>query len=560
MHAGRPARVSLPLLLLSASLTAAGPQVPLVEAVKHADAATIATLIEQRVDVNATDSDDMTALHWAVRLADLEAADRLIRGGADVKAATRFGITPLSLAALNGSTPMIEKLLDAGADPNTTPPEGETVLMTAARTGKVSAVKALLARGAEVNARERWRGQTGLMWAIVEGHTATVEALIDHNADLNARSNGGWTPFLLAVREGRLDIVRLLLDLGADANEPLRPKGQGGTTLGLADVVRAADPAASAATSALVLAIINGHYELAVLLLDHGADPNVPDARGSALHAVAFMRRPGSGHPPPQTGNVDGLELARALLEHGAEPNVRIDWKEMRYDRIDGLVKRPPNISVGRNFTSLVGATPFYVAARGGDVALMRLLVAHGADPRQATVQNVTPLMAAAGLGFWDGESPGPNTGVPESEALGAVKLLVEWGNDINAVTDYGPIRLEGDGISLLRRYALNLDEYAGQLTALGDMRWNGSTALHGAALRGADSVIAWLVENGAKVDATNTIGWIPLMIAEGMFISNTVKDWPSSAALLRRLMIERGLTPSKSVRPEVRYAEEAAK
>ena len=121
-------------------------------------------------------------------------------------------------------------------------------------------------------------------------------------------------------------------------------------------------------TSALGMAVINAYYELAGMLLDRGADPNVADPRGSVLHALAFMRRPGSGNPPLPTGNLDTLDLARSLLAHGANPNARIAWKEIAFDRDLAATKLPPNIPVGRNFLSFIGATPFYVAAKHGDV------------------------------------------------------------------------------------------------------------------------------------------------------------------------------------------------
>jgi ankyrin repeat protein len=183
---------------------------------------------------------------------------------------------------------------------------------------------------------------------------------------------------------------------------------------------------------------------------------------------------------------------------------------------------------------SFVGATPFFIAAKGADLPLMKLLVEHGADPKIPTVQNVTPLMAAAGLGFWDGESPGPESGVPESQALEAVKLAVQLGNDVNAVTDYGDTVIEGDSRVLLRRHPLNLGKFTE--SALGDMRWGGSTALHGAALRGADSIVKYLVEQGARVDARNQLGWTPLTVANGVFVANTEKRWPSTVALLQEL------------------------
>jgi ankyrin repeat protein len=141
----------------------------------------------------------------------------------------------------------------------------------------------------------------------------------------------------------------------------------------------------------LALATLNAHYELAALLLEKGADPNVPDARGSILHVLAWMRRPGLAssrdqNPPTQTGTLDSMELVKLLLAKGANPNTRIAWPDIPFDRDDGEALDPPDITVGRNYLTYVGATPFYVAARNGDVALMRVLAANGADPLIGTV------------------------------------------------------------------------------------------------------------------------------------------------------------------------------
>ena len=198
---------------------------------------------------------------------------------------------------------------------------------------------------------------------------------------------------------------------------------------------------------------------------------------------------------------------------------------------------------------TFVGATPFFIAAKGADLALMRLLIEHGADPNIPTVQNATPLMAAAGLGFWDGESPGPESGIPESQALEAVKLCIELGNNVNAVTDYGDTLIVGEPQVLLHRHPLNLAEYADK--GLGDMRWGGSTALHGAALRGADSIVQYLVEKGARVDAPNKLGWTPLTVANGVFVANTEKRWPSTVALLEDLEARSRATASGSRAPQ---------
>jgi hypothetical protein len=299
------------------------------------------------------------------------------------------------------------------------------------------------------------------------------------------------------------------------------------------------------------MAIVNAHYELAGLLLEQGADPNASDPRGSALHALSWMRSPGYAAAPPRTptGTLDSLDLARALLKRGAQPNARIAWKEVPFDRDLGTVRAPAGISIGRNWLSFVGATPFFVAAKGADLALMRLLVEHGADPKMPTVQNVTPLMVAAGFGFWDGESPGPESGVPESQALEAVKMTIELGNDVNAVTDYGGTAIAGDPRVLLRRHPLNLSEFGDK--TLGDMRWGGSTALHGAALRGADSIVKYLVEKGARVDVPNKLGWTPLIVANGVFVANTEKRWPTTVALLQNLEAQAGAGASNTRVPQ---------
>jgi ankyrin repeat protein len=534
MHSGpRPAfglRAALGMAALLASLALGGvgrgaTDPPLVQAARLSDVTTVRALLDAGTLPDAATPDGTTALHVAVRGNDLTTASLLIGAGADVEAATRFGVTPLSLAATNGSVPMIQRLLAAGADPSRPLPEGETPLMTAARTGVVAALDLLLEHGAVVDAREHWRGQTALMWAAVEGHIA-VQRLIDAGADVHARSNGGFTPLLFAVREGHIDATRLLLDAGANVHD-----------------------AAPDETAALVVAILNGHFELAATLLDRGANPNIADRRGSALHALAWLRRPGwplSGPPRMPTGTLDSLELARRLLVRGADPNRRVDWAERKRGGFDlgMVVNNPPGLNVGRNYITLVGATPYYLAARHSDVELMRLLADHGADPLIPTVQGVTPLMAAAGLGFWQGESPGPNNGVSERDTLTAVTLAWELagaatpgGVDVEAAAHFGDTVIEGDGIELLHRLPLNVHQF--DETAPGDMRWGGSTALHGAAIRGVNSVVQFLVDRGGDLTATNDLGWTPVMIADGLYIGQTEKEQPATAAFIRERLGE---------------------
>jgi ankyrin repeat protein len=338
------------------------------------------------------------------------------------------------------------------------------------------------------------------------------------------RSKAGFTPLLFAVRGGHVAAVRILLDAGGSVND-----------------------ATSDGTSALMLATINGRFQTAALLVERGANPNAPDVRGSALHALAWLRTPGwpLGIPPLLlTDPMDSLELARRLLENGADPNIRINWKEQKRGGFDlgMVVNNPPNLSVGRNYITLVGATPFYLAAKFSDAPLMRLLAAHGADPRIPTAQGVTPFMAAAGLGFWQGESPGPNNGVSESATLAAVKLAWELSGDldINATAHFNDVRIDGDGLELLHRLPLNVHEFDERYP--GDMRWGGSTALHGAAVRGVNSVVQFLLEKGADLTARNNLGWTPLMVTEGMYIGQTEKEVPETAAFIHKLLREREL------------------
>ena len=537
------------LTLLGASSLGARPVPPLIGAVQASDLAGIRGLLQKHVDVNAPDVDGTTALHWAARLDAAAAADLLIRAGARPNAANRYGVTALSLAAANGSGEMIERLLKAGADPKTVSADGETVLMTAARSGTVEGVRSLLARGAVVGARENRRGTTALMWAAEENHAAIVTLLLEVGAKVDDRSRGDYSPLLIAVRSGSLDAVKVLIEAGANVNDSA-PAGDPNEPISIGFASKkvpafAADDLTAVRTSALVLAMLNGHFTLATWLVNHGADPNAPDPRGSALHVLAWLRKAGlpldSGPVRVTFGDPDTLTLAQALLEHGANPNARMAWKEITFDKVGGQVRLPPNIRMGRNWLSYVGATPFWLAAKSSDVPLMRLLLAHRADPLLPAVQNTTPLMVAAGLGFWDAESPAPQNGTPESDTLEAVRICVEAGADVNETTRYGTLRVQGDATELRARY-LFPEELPADGQAFGDMRWGGATALHGAALRGVNTVVKYLVDKGARLDARTTLGWTPLMIADHVFASNVERSWPETAAYILDLMKERGL------------------
>ena len=498
-------------LALITSIEAAGTGVPLVDAVKQRHHDAVRALLKQRVDVNTPEVDGTTALHWAVRADDREIAQLLLGAGAKANAANRYGVTPLSLAATNGSAAAIEMLLKAGADPETANAEGETVLMTAARTGSVDSVRVLAARGANVNAKESWLGETALMWAAAENHAAVVRALVELGADFNARSEvedapvlefprsggpnavfprGGWTPLMYAARDGALEAARVLVELGADLNATALPQ----TDVVLTPAVkRAAD---HIGTTALVFAIINVHYDLAAMLLEEGADPNVADTSGmAALYAAVDMStlQWTQGRPAPiLTDVLDGASLVKLLLESGADPDAKLKAAPL---------KRHHDAATTLNFGA--GTTPLMRAARTNDVAVMRLLLDAGADPFLTQPDRTTVLMLAAGQG-WNGvRGEGPRIPVPtEAGAARAVELLLDWGLDINAVNAAG------------------------------------NTALHGAVGRG-DSVVRLLAERGADVNAKNRAGQTALDLALGVGGRRggrgVVRE--STAALLRQLM-----------------------
>jgi uncharacterized protein len=516
------------ILTLCLAGAASAADVSLIQAVKKNDAAAVRTLLAKSPDLKATEVDGSTALHWAAQNDNAEIAGLLIAAGADVKAANRYNITPLSIAASNGNAAIIEQLLKAGVDPNSTSAEGQTALMSAALNGNVDALKVLIKAGAKVNAIEPYKGQTALMWAAGEGNPAAAALLIEFGADVKAKSKAGFTAFLFAVMNNQIDAAKVLLDHGADVED--RSNDQ---------------------SSALNMAVVNAHYDLASMLLDYNANPNAPDPNGSPLHSVVWLRKPGTSWEaaatatdpltvPRPTGRMNALALAEKLLQKGANPNARIAWKEMTMTKGLGTTRNPPNINLGRHYLSFVGSTPFYNAARNGDAAMMRLLVKYGADPKAKTDVGVTPLMVAACLDYYEGETPGPLTGVPEPERLEAVKLALELGNDINAKTHLGDYPMPGTAEFTLMTYPENFEDLA--TLGIGDPRWDGMTALHGAVICNQPSILQYLVDHGAQLDVKNRLGWTPLMMTKGIFMANSKKEFPAARKILEKAMAEKGL------------------
>jgi ankyrin repeat protein len=495
-------------LTASASSLCAQPDTRLAEAASRRDSPAVRALVAQHVDVNSPGGDGTPALHWLVWADDLDAARLLVDAGADATRPDRYGVTPLSLACANGNAAMIRLLLDAGADPNAIGPAGESALLAAVRSGDLPSVRLLLDRGASVDAKDAEFGQTALMTAVRENHPAIVRLLVgEWHADVNARTRvgrmpawvlpnsvpgfghgvgivrgglpergsrylipGGLSPLLYAARDGRLESARVLVSGGADVN--------------------AVDPNGIAP---LLMAITNDHVDVARFFIEQGAQVNAIDWYGrSPLWAAVEARNMDVDNATFVNGvdRASMLELIALLLEKSADPNVRV--KETPPIRRQML-----RVTGSLSWVDFTGQTPFLTASLAGDVTVMRLLLAHGADPYVPTVGGTTALMAAAGINWVVDQTydEGP------AALLEAVRLCRELGMDVNTSNSMG------------------------------------LTAVMGAANRGSDDIIQFLVENGSRLDVKDNEGRTPLTWAEGVFLAtHPARPKPASIALIRKL------------------------
>jgi ankyrin repeat protein len=488
----------------------------LADAAMQGNREAVRTLLQRKVNVDAPQVDGTTALHWAVRGDDLEMADLLIGAGAKVSVANREGAMPLLLAAINGNPAMIEKLIKAGADPNAAlTKDGDTALMMAARTGKTDAIKVLLDGGAKVNAKETWGDTTALMWAVSQRHPAAVKLLVERGADVNAHSKfvpsttgrgfegttpvapksgqsiqehagGLLTPLMFAAREADLESARILIGAGADVNAV---DGDGKDALGLA--------------------LFNGSYDVASLLIDSHADANHADAQGFTPLYWAVDRRNMETAPNfPWMVTTDPLPLIKKLLDAGANPNA--------------VINNTPRARMREGSPRIVYATALMRAAFSGDLETTKLLLSRGADPHIMSKDRETTLMAACGTGFINGYSKGRSV----AERLEVVKLLVELGEDVNAADNYG------------------------------------ITPLMVAANMGEVSIIQYLIDKGAdlaahdlgkKNDGSFGASVEPLMpvdyaIGVGTFVpNNAVIMHEDAVKLMTRAMQERGIRHTTS-------------
>jgi len=545
--------------LLSASSTQAG-KGAVADAAQRGDREAVKALLKDAADVNGAQGDGMTGLHWAAMKGDAEMTQMLVYAGANVNATTRLGsYTPLFLAARQGQPSVIPVLVKAGAKATQTTTTGTTPLMVAAASGSAETVKALMTAGADVNAVESVRGLNALMFAASANRAEAIKSLVAGGADvmaatkvidLNAMTRGGtgfnggnppvpgqppregqqparpgaggrpaqvpgvdrqfqlnelvagqggFTPLLFAARDGFTEAAVALLDAGADVNQV----------------------AASDQNSPLLTALINGHFDLARVLIDRGADVNWTADNGVApLYAVLNVQwAPKALYPQPQAyrqQKLSYLDMMQVLLDKGADVNARLR-KKVWYS----------GYSFDLSGVDEIGATPFWRAAYAADVDAMKLLARYGADPHIPSMKpagrprlgdgeqrdtrdvskappvpvggpSVTPLMAAAGVGYGEGFAANAHRFAPGG-MMAAVKYLVEvHGADVNAVDH------------------------------------DGQAALHHAAARGDNEMIEYLVSKGADVKVVDREGRTAADMANGPV--QRIQPFPETIKLLESL------------------------
>jgi hypothetical protein len=463
------AAISLTLLVAGFAALASAADIPgdsrLVQAARNQDQKTIRELLAQKVDVNTRSSDGSTALLWLAHWNDLDSANLLLAAGADANTANDFRSTPLSEACINGNASLVRSLLKGGANPNTPTATGETPLMTCAKTGTADAVARLIEYGAAVNAAEPSENQTALMWAAAERHPETVKTLIDAHADLKANTKQGFTAIHFAARAGDIESVKLLLAAGVDVNIVTQAVGSANRIsnfLGISKTI------GSLGYTPLLVAVVRGRIDVAMYLLDHGADPNNIDAGFTPLHWASskwesFTANLVYGFDDPMAGIPDRdskLRLVKALLAHGANVNLR-------------MTKPQPNFAGG--YLDATGATPLLLAASADDLEMMHILLNAGADPKILTASNASAIMAAAGLNHSIGEDQ-----VTEAQATEVVKVLLDLGVNPKGETTFG------------------------------------ENALFGPAYRGWNNLLKQLIDLGVNVNAVSKAGVSAYLAANG--------------------------------------------
>jgi uncharacterized protein len=509
-------------------------------------------LIAAGANVKAANRDGATPLFLACESGNAAMIEKLLKAGADANEVGPIGDTPLMMASRTGNVDAVNVLLDHKANVNAKEKiRGTTALMWAVEQQHPAVAKILVEHGADVAAATtsakvsttaylapavRLRttpagapsagaagaavgaggaggrggggrggaagGRGGRGGAPAAAPAAAAAADAEVNLNEGAASffsgppndkGGALTPLVFAARENCLECAKILLDAKADINQTTK---YGWTPL--------------------LTATQNRHYQLASFLLDHGANPNISNNGGwSPLYIATDNRNIEGGDYPVRLPDMDHLDFIKRLIDHGADVNVRVCGTSSTATQCRG-----DSTETRTNFTmqwlAEEGATPFLRASQSGDVEEMKLLLAHGADPKIATAHNVTPLAVASGIGWVEGVTYEWS----EKESVEAVKMLLDLGLDPNATSD------------------------------------EGRAPLHGAAHKGRNEVVQMLVDAGAKLDQLDfgsrdtgngdMLGhrWIALNYAEGLVrvgVQSAIPH-PETAELIRKLMRERGI------------------
>lgn len=609
--------IRLSAILLALFLSAPGADSPVADAAQEGDLDSIRLLLRNGADVNAAQSDGMSALHWAAQNDDTSVIEVLLYAGANVAATTRLGgYTPLHLAGRAGNASALDALLAGGTDPEVRTSTGVTALHFAAAAGRTDAIDVLVRHGAEIDSPTTADAQTPLMWATASNRLHAMDALLQAGADpsltttivdyvriaaedmpqrrlraqlasvrRNAERGEGPPPAAERSGTGQLqpppppepeeeeedeeeeenvssgttdERDKQDDDDGAAAEEPSTPStepanGRTGPAaederpLGYTDLVgkeggfaalhfaareglqEAAEllisagagldqPTAGDGTTPMLMATINGHFDLATYFLSAGADPNATSEDGAAPLFTVLNRRwgPKAAYPQPQAflqQETGYLELMEALMEAGADVNHRtgrhIWYTSFNFDML------------GVNFS---GATAFWRAAYATDLDAMHLLVSWGADPSIPTRKvparrfgrggnqedqsglppvptggpGVYPIHAASGVGYGEGFAANQHAHAPDSWVAAVRYLVEEHGADVNA------------------------------------RDLNGYSPVHHAASRGDNELIEYLVTRGADVTVVSRRGETTVDMANGP--RQRVQPFPETISLLESL------------------------
>ena len=508
--------IAILVLLAAAPLLAQSSKGSLASLIEAGNRQAALDRIRAGADVNEAQPDGTRPIHWAVYRVDYELLAALIARKVNVNVGNQFGSRPIAQAAELADARMVKMLLDAGAEPEGDNQDGQTALMLAIKTGEVAIVDMLIRAGANVNTIEKFHNQTPLMWAAAAPKNAgeMVKLLLARGADVKRRALysdwpsqitsepraqyrpvGGLTALLYAARGGCYECVEALIGAGADLNVPT-PEG----------------------VTALMLALDNDHNDVAKLLLDRGANPQLWDWWGRTALYIAIDRKEstsagggqggrgrggrGAGAAVARRGSsrtVSSMDIINTLLATDIDPSPQLN------------MHRPSRGgNSGRFIDPLLntGCTPLLRATMAGDSEVVRALLARGANPN-INDMGLTPFLVAAGVGAGNRGGTGlaaqTSAGGPVNMEL--MELLLQHGADVNAQ------------VTGTMTYSMRI--------ARAPSANEGKTALHVAAETGKTDLVRYLLGKGANTQITDAGGRkaIDLVSASGPAVTRSLLE-----------------------------------